>query len=854
MSSLVSRATGNFTTAATWGLVDSTSELDSNAATVAIGTSNIDSATFTPGAITVEGIALKFQNRAASPSGTFTVTLRNSTGSSDVASVTVNVSDLPYSASAPSLGYGWIFFKFSASQTLLAATNYLVRVICSASGSQVTLWRNGTGNNVCRKLVTTTTQAPASGDHLAICKEWTAAATGTDIAVTFNNTATTSFGPTVSGGPPEGIVISQGGSLVSATSASTDYYLKWKGIMHVVGGGLLKIGEAGTPIPSTSTFTLHCNCVANVDTGVAIDSGGTLTVQGATKNHATTLTANAASSATVLTLGSTSGWAASDVLGLGPGNVASTEFQKATILTVDSGTQVTLTAGISAAKRGATPHFTEVINLTRNVKFIGESSSLRGFLSWREQCAGTVRYASFANWGADFTTQGKMSIDIQPHGTGAFTMEYCSLFEQPGNQPHTMIHTSKTGSVTFRYNVGYSPGNRFLYSNGSSLAAVTWTDNVVIGMTGGGAPVYDFNLMGPGWNFSRTVVSGMPSNCTAFQLAVANNVQIFDVTGLFDDMRLSYPSAVGLRLGGSGSNMFVGKISGLQAYMSGSMGVYMFNDTDVHMLEFVNPVIWGNVNYGFYPASNAERPAFFTLKVTGGTFAGSSLQGQTRGIALQQRYGSVILDSCSFGATSGILGTHSSADFDSMSDRGYVDLLTHNTTFNSTNKVVGFSGATKTYRLRHQKYGGTTNDNRADFKVNKDDSWTLRRDATIYNNAAPSEKVMPTIGTATGKAASASWFVSVEASTPKTLGVYVRKSASGDGAAYTGAQPRLIVKANVAAGITSDQVIDTMTASTGSWELLTGSSPSPSENCVLEVYVDCDGAAGWINVDDRTAT
>jgi hypothetical protein len=41
-----------------------------------------------------------------------------------------------------------------------------------------------------------------------------------------------------------------------------------------------------------------------------------------------------------------------------------------------------------------------------------------------------------------------------------------------------------------------------------------------------------------------------------------------------------------------------------------------------------------------------------------------------------------------------------------------------------------------------------------------------------------------------------------------------------------------------------------MTAAVGNWELLTGTSAPVSENAVLEVYVDCDGTAGWINTDD----
>jgi hypothetical protein len=87
-----------------------------------------------------------------------------------------------------------------------------------------------------------------------------------------------------------------------------------------------------------------------------------------------------------------------------------------------------------------------------------------------------------------------------------------------------------------------------------------------------------------------------------------------------------------------------------------------------------------------------------------------------------------------------------------------------------------------------------------------------------------------------------------------TINAYVRKSATGDGAAYNGNQPRLIVRANPVAGITTDTVLDTMTVGTGTWEQLTGTTAAVDADGALEFYVDCDGTAGWINVDDWTVT
>jgi hypothetical protein len=74
-------------------------------------------------------------------------------------------------------------------------------------------------------------------------------------------------------------------------------------------------------------------------------------------------------------------------------------------------------------------------------------------------------------------------------------------------------------------------------------------------------------------------------------------------------------------------------------------------------------------------------------------------------------------------------------------------------------------------------------------------------------------------------------------------------------AAYDGDEPRLILKRNYAAGVTSDTVLDTMTAAVETWEQLSGVVTAPSEDTVYEVVVDCaDGTAAghYINVDDWT--
>jgi len=49
---------------------------------------------------------------------------------------------------------------------------------------------------------------------------------------------------------------------------------------------------------------------------------------------------------------------------------------------------------------------------------------------------------------------------------------------------------------------------------------------------------------------------------------------------------------------------------------------------------------------------------------------------------------------------------------------------------------------------------------------------------------------------------------------------------------------------------TTNIALATHTATTGVWAQVSGTCTAALEDGVWEVYVDCDGTAGWVNVDD----
>lgn len=123
----------------------------------------------------------------------------------------------------------------------------------------------------------------------------------------------------------------------------------------------------------------------------------------------------------------------------------------------------------------------------------------------------------------------------------------------------------------------------------------------------------------------------------------------------------------------------------------------------------------------------------------------------------------------------------------------------------------------------------------------------LSTDGAVYKTAASSLRMTPS--SAVTKLTS-TLNLPVKEKIPTTFHVWVRKSVSGDGAAYNGNQPRLIMKANAGIGIADDVVLFTASASAGTWDILFGRTAAATSDGVVDIVVDCDGTAGWVNVDD----
>jgi hypothetical protein len=840
MARLISKATNSFTTATTWGLVDDTSYLDSENSNTALTSSFAHSSTFTPGAITVDGITVKLALRGGS-TGTITVDLTLDAGNVSQKSVTIDIADLASTGGTGAYVHGWYFFKFDSSFLLTAATAYKISAKISGGASAVNLYRDATTSNWSRMLRTTTTQAPAAGDQLHVIGEHTGQGTGNSFTVTMDNTGGASYGPTVSGGPPQGVTIGKRGTLTFDPGTNTVF--KWKGILMVCDGGTLNVGTSGTPIPDTSGAELIMDSVANVDTGLHINEGGTLNVYGYPKfttTFKTLLNTDEAASQTVLGVASTTGWLDGDEICIASTTQTYSQCELRSISTVDSGTQVTVSAGLTYAHSGTSPTQAEVGNLTRNVKIHGigtnapsTTTTLQGYLFFAATSVTTLRYCRFYYLGS--ATTGKRGFDVAAT-TGSFDMQYCSIMNGWITSSRGINVTAVTGTgIIFSNNVVFNVHDRHFINVATTSGYATVSGNLFmlnIIASNGMVELVSYSVV-----FTNNTMCGAALIC--FQAINATGEKLTqDWSGNTFHSSLLSANLTWIR-GGTISNWTWWRCS--------ADGLRLSN---VGFLTFVGGVGFGNSTSNMSILGTVFEVVIDALVSNGdSTFTtgkGFATYGTNAGMG-----GSVLLLNCDFSTVTGIKTAHTNGDIAlSASFPDTCRIRAHNCKLGATTEIYGQSTMATDSFISSQKHDQTNGSHKCWMR-----GGTVSIDTTLSHSASPSSRMTPI--NASDKLLSGppgyGFQKTVNSGQTCAASVWVRKSAvsQGDAATYNGNQPRLIVRKNVAAGISADTVLDTATAaSDGAWEQLTGTTAAVTDDCVLQFIVDCDGTEGWINVDD----
>lgn len=815
MAILKSIASGNFTSASTWGTVVGYNATNSQGASSGYPTTaTITSLSVTSLSDTVTGVILQLGITNVTIAGTFTVELYNVTTATVVGTCTVNGSDL--GTTNPNTTYGgWCFFKFSGGNvTLNPAQSYAVRYRASNSSMNFTVIAPA-ANNPNRGLVTTTTKAPATNDTCHIMGEFISAGVSNTFTVTMDNTDTTLQLSADSG--TNAITTNPKGILTWGTSASTNYYLKCAGMVRNYENSDIIIGTSGTPMPSTSTATIEIVQTSSGQYG--IDVAHNLTTYGASKTVSAKLNADAAVSATTLTTNISTGWLSGDTLGIAGTTRTNTESQKLTLSANASGTTLTTNA-LAAAKGGnsTTGVQADIINLTRNIKFVSNTYASYIYFPNNAQNV-SLYYTEFKGFAT--ANASKYGLGFYSDGITA-DIRYCSFYDGNivANSRCIYISQLNTGSINFQscnlFNPSLGEPYRIEVTTGSNI-----TFNNIISIGGGQAILNKVSLTYTNITIANTVSNGLTIN------------ERNDITSM------SNISIYGCAAYGFVPYAAQGVISNLKVWRNNSNGIQLNNMTMNHKKLLIDGLIcFGNNYSNIYCNSGIVGQVIINnATITPGVTL-------TCPIGLDCSYGGdiVFFTNSTFGSghTNGDLYTNGG-----LSTLRNISLF--NCNFLSTIKLNigvnarGWNGLTLT-SINENGVAGTN--------FTYDGFSTQSKDTTIFNSASPSFRITPNTSTAHPKTVHTPVKLAVKSGDTPTISVAVRKSVVGDGTAYNGTQPRLILRPCIHAGITDYTVIATASSANGTWETLSGTLPAPSMDCVYEAYVECSGTTGWINIDD----
>lgn len=836
MATLKSIATGNFTSASTWALCNSTAELDSELNSTNSTTSYVASSGFTPGAITIQAICVKFSARVASPTGTVSIELFNNTLAASVAGteVTLNVTDLESGILAADQRQGWVSFKFASSVTLLAANVYSVRFKTSATSS-CALYRDATAGNWSRQLVTTTTQAPAAGDKLIMIGEKTGAGASTSYTITMDNTATTNFGTNSTTVPS--VSIGHNATVTYGVASATNYYFKINGSLVIQSGGTLNIGTTGTPIPRDSTAVLEIDVGGTTGNhGIEVRGTGIFNAQGLSRTsgkliHRCMLNTDEAIASTSLGVDTDTGWLSGDQIVIA-GTAAATNQSETRTLSADAGAStITISSGLTNAHSGTDPVLAaEVVLLTRNVIIRSSSSSFSTYIRTRNGAMLDFDWVALHYVGGTVTNKRGLEFQHTATDSGSANIKDCVLFSGAG----IMLSCGTT-----------------------STANITVEDTNVTGATGISSTNGMIHIGSAPPDFSIVFDGVWAINSSAYCYSSASSVK----PSLIDCRSVN--GTVGFYLQESSTTASTATVSNLIAKCNSSTGFSIGSSSDLTINGFTasrngtgvsvvardntvlkTGLIRGNTTQGIQLES-AAGTRFYDCTVSGYT-------GFTQPIGLIVVNGAssfAELYDVTFGVVTGSNTAHTTSDFrmTAVNSSTITQIKMRNCNLASSSEFTNTGGLSLNSAVISERHDQTSNQLTIWYYPG-----IVTKDTTISATASPSYRLTP--NTASYKLGHTILRAAVAAGTTATVSVKVRESVVGDGTDYNGARPRLIVKQNNLAGITSDTVLATATvASEGAFETLTGTTATVTNACVLEFCVDCDGTTGWVNVDDITA-
>lgn len=824
MALLHACADGLFTASTTWALCNGTASLDSQAGNQALTTTFVSSSAFTPGAITVDGIAVKVATRNSTPTGTISVRLAQGGVAVAGTTVTINVSDIPNNINAAAntkdgCTVGWVFFKFGSPVTLAAATAYTLQASTS-SASQVNLFRNATAGNWSRLIRTTTTQAPAAGDDLFIGGEWTAAGTKTDRTVTYDQTASTDYGSANIN--QAGLGVSKGGTLALQTTAATNYVLRLSGNLQFWAESSHSFGTSGTPLPDDSTFRCEFDCAADHDFGLQCytafvahgsDPWGTGVVR-------TKIAADAAATDTSLTTADSTGWRNGETIVIAGTTRAVTAAEERVLNGAAAGTSIAITAGLTNAHAGNATWKTQadVINLFRPITFTVVTAANVASLSFGGG------FNADASWCA-FLYMGNTSRSGYALTGGTHTLTAC-VFAYADDDFFAPVLLSDSVVVLtdcVSWKTADATAGAMFSSVGTNTNTLRATDCTFIN---DGTNTSGCIYIGSGGtlDLSGTRISSFAYGC---RLDGPVTIDIADC-----EFYNQGTDANGVLYVNAGN--FNARVSRTLFWRNGQEGALVVNSFDV---RFEECEFYGNNAIGL-ELDDSKVECFGCIFASETGFAqasGVDLDGNEDGAGDYRFYG------CDFSTVTGNrIAATTDVQFSTTGTRW--SMLFSGCIFGAATEISTTTLAPGSVLAiqRRDNTGGANSYRMYGYGQ-------IDYETSTVGDASPAMKMTPEH--ARRRFASQRMAYPVASGEQITFTAKVRKNGS-----YNGDAPRLVLKANGAVGIDKDEVLDTLSVGADTWETLTGQAPAAEEDGVVEVVVDCNGTAGAVFVDDFGAS
>lgn len=693
MANLISKVSGNLTSSI-WALVEAISLLDSEAANTLLTTSYVESQAFTPGAVTIDGIAVKLAARAASPTGTFSVRLAQAGVLVAGTEITINVSDLHLCDVAQNDG-GWVFFKFAAPVTLSAATAYTLSAKTS-SASQVTLYRDATAGNWSRQLRTTTTQNAIAGDVLHAMGEHTGQATGNDITVTHDSTATTDYGAGVDGLPA--LTTNRRSIFTCAGAAATNYYLKLSGHLITYGGSIVNFGSPGAEIPRSSTSIVELDPVAAA--GMAfLFRGGTINIYGLSRTAGknivkSKLNGDLVAGNTNINIVEDTGWLNGDLV-LFPATrktaLATNESEFATLSADAGASSFNIASGLANLHYGVDQTIGDVVLLTRNVMFRTTNSARQAYVIVGSRAVVNIEWADFRYFGTSNASFWAFVVNTSTAGGGSFRLDYCTVRDCE----RRIMNLATVGNATVRNNVFSLNGStghdasRFNMSNTSLIFENNFINRA--GFSGGANGNTVFLMASSPASFINNIVTDSIDGGCAILINVGLSATDWsaEVYGGRNNGGIALLNNLSSRLGGSIKNFKVWNANGI-----------VLNQIEQD-LTISNCILTGN------GTNLTLGGGGYNVIVKDSILSGNSKINTTTNLNLQGIAAEINLINCTFSlATTG----YAIATNDiTISANASISALLTNCIFNGTNFVINNSNLTLSSLLKFENLNQIAN-------------------------------------------------------------------------------------------------------------------------------------------------